>query len=411
MVTNGLSLNVRTGFRFYAKQIQGLKVLKVSNIELETLLRSAAASNPCLEVMEAGPFFWRSIGETEVMGTVFPWGDFFAELKSAAERRIGEYLVGLLDEDGYLRMALPEIARNLRTPVSRVEGVLQVLQGQDPPGVGARDLRECFLLQVHRQGAAPVVLQAIENHFDLIIGGHHQELARTLGISRAEVQRILSVIKRLNPKPGLPGGEPERPLRPDFLVVEREDRLVIELVNEAAHVNISPYYLELYRETVEPEVRTFLRNNLQAASWLVRQIQRRRETLKRLGELIVLEQEGFFRHGRTGLVPLTISGAAGRLGFAQSTLSRAVAGKYLGCKQGLFPLRFFFQGRLGGGLSPESTKALILELLKDEDRPLTDEDLARCLKGCGFSIARRTVAKYRRQLGLKSSRSRGKPHE
>lgn len=409
MVTNGLNLQVRPGFRLYPGLTQSLKILAVPTVELETLLRSTAAANPCLEVTEAEPSFWRPVGEAEGLGIVSPWGDFFAELKSDTERRIGEYLVGLLDE-GYLRVAVPEIARALDAPVDLVEGVLRALQDQDPPGLGARDLRECFLLQARRQGAAAVVLEALEKHFDLVLGGHHRELAHRLGISRAELGRVLTAIKRLNPKPGLPGGEPGHPLRPDLLVVERDGRLEVEMVDEGARVNISPYYLKLYRDTVETEVREFLRANLRTASWLVRQIERRRETLKRLGELIVLEQEGFFHRGRPGLRPLTISGAASRLGVAQSTLSRAVSDKYLGCKRGLFPLRFFFQGRLGGGHSPESAKALILELIRAEGWPLTDEHLARLLRDRGVVIARRTVAKYRRQLGLKSSRRRGKRH-
>ena len=290
------------------------------------------------------------------------------------------YLAELVDEDGRLSREDLDGLAELKIPAPLVRQAVETLQGLEPAGVAACSLSECLLLQLDRQPAASPLDREV----------------------RAAEQRIAA----LNPCPGraFQPAEPTAYVRPDLFIAELDGQLQVILnAYYLPQVSISPYYLRLLKESDDPEVRAYLQQKIQQARGLLNGLERRGTTLRRCAEAILEAQYAFFS-GQTGeLAPLTMAALADRLHLHPSTVSRATRGKYLQCRQGTFPLRFFFSRALGGReTSRQMVKERVLELIRQEDcrRPLSDQKLAELLETQGICVARRTIAKYRAELHL-----------
>lgn len=334
-----------------------------------------------------------------------------------AERAAARFLIDSLDENGYLTLDLEEAARACGQPLPVVTRALEVVQGLDPVGVGARSLQECLLLQWEAVGdGSPLVPALIRHHLEDLAAGRVARIAESLGVTPAAVQRAADALRTLDPKPGRRFGRPgeTRYVYPD-VVVERVGPDFVVLVNDApsARLVLSPSYRNLLAAGtgVDPETRSFLERKLHSALWLLRSIEQRRMTLLRVTETIVRMQRPFFEYGPRHLRPLTLRTVADELGVHESTVSRATAGKYVQTPHGLFELKYFFASGVesrGGGISSESVKRLIADLIAAENplEPLSDQDLADALARQGVRISRRTVTKYREEAGIPSSARR-----
>lgn len=325
-----------------------------------------------------------------------------------------EYLAELVDEDGYLNQEDLDDLASMKIPQALADQALDTLQGLDPPGVGARSLSECLLLQLSRRGGADPLAMEIAARFLPELGRkHYAAIAQKLGAGVEAVRAAETVISALEPHPGraFQSAEPAAYVRPDVFVAEIEGEWRV-ILNEyyLPRVSVNDYYLRLLKSSDEKETRDYLRQKLQQAKWLLSSLERRGGTLRRCAEAVLEAQRPFFS-GKTGeLSPMSLSALAEELELHPSTVSRAVRGKYLQCRQGTFPLRYFFSLPVGGGISRQAAKQALLALIREENprRPYSDQDLCRLLSERGIPLARRTVTKYRLELGLGSSATRRK---
>lgn len=334
----------------------------------------------------------------------------------AGGRRIGEYLIDSLNDHGYLVISLEDAATGLSVAATEVERVLQVIQGFDPPGVGARSLKECLLLQwATVDDGNPLVPVLIERHLDNLGEGRTTRIAEELGVSPVEVQEGWDTIRTLDPKPGRRFGLPNetRYVMPD-VVVERVGQDYVVLVNEAPvpKLTVSSQYRQMLNSPVDLEARKYVEQKIHSALWLMKAIEQRRMTLYKVTEAIVKFQRDFFDRGVRYLRPLTLRDVAEVVGVHESTVSRATSGKYAQTPAGTFELKFFFSSGVdnarGEGVAAESVKRMIADLIAKEDpgEPLSDQALTEMLNRQGVNISRRTVAKYREEMGVPSSSKR-----
>jgi RNA polymerase sigma-54 factor len=347
------------------------------------------------------------------------WQLRMAELDEAAEG-IGVMLIGNLDRDGYLRATLEEIAEETGTTPARVEEVLQVIQSFDPPGVAARNLKECLTLQLKVQGQQdPLVLAIVENHLPNLGNKNFHAMARDLKAPLDKVLEASEVIFRLEPKPGrrFDTDDPDY-ISPDVYVEKVEDDYVIRLNDDGLpKLRVNSYYLQALRgpEKLPDAVRTYIQKHLDNALWFLRSIHQRQKTLYRVTESIVRFQRGFLDNGLSYLKPLTLRQVAEDVQMHESTISRVTTNKYVYTPQGVFDLKFFFNSGinmyLGDQIASESVKEKIRQIVQSEnpENPLSDQEIAEMLRRQDVLIARRTVAKYRGVLGVLSSSKRKKP--
>ena len=330
------------------------------------------------------------------------------------EAAIGEYLIGCIDDNGYLCGSVAEAAAKLKVSETAVERVLFLLQSFDPSGVAARDLRECLLLQLQQQGCEEqLLLELVQNHLDEIGQGHYRTLALKLKCSPQKVQETVDLIKRLDPKPGLAfGGKSANYILPD-LTVEKVDGEYVILVNDTIvpRLTINSAYRRMVQNG-DDDLKKFVSGRLQAAVGLIRSIEQRRKTLYRVMETIIDMQRDFLEHGASRLQPLTLRQVAEIINMHESTVSRAIAGKYAATPRGLLSLRSFFPTPVhtnsGADMAAANVKQSLRELIAEEDasRPFSDQDLAEILAGKGIKLSRRTVAKYREELNIPTSNRR-----
>jgi len=448
---------------------QALKLLQVPTLELEQLLRTELQGNPLLEEIEPEDELEdevrldREITKLEENireGGDIPqdehrdWGDSWDEgfrglanehgyeeeddlerpqkyipsgqetltqqlqlaVPEGLERRIGEYIIGCLNEDGMLACPVDEIAAYFEVDPSAVEAVLFVIQGFDPPGVGARDIRECLLLQLEARGQAesPEAL-LIKDHFDDLINRRFAEIARALKITPREVQEIAQRIGELDPHPGMSAdAEGARAVVPDLEVVKiNEDPIAYSVyLNDSnlPRLRVS----QAYENTTSrnQDAVKFIDEKKRHAEWVIKTIEQRRRTMIKVMEAIVEEQKDFFSQGAIALRPLTLQQIASRIGMHESTVSRVTRQKYVQTPRGVFPLKFFFSAGLdsqgGEEIAAKAVKIMIQEIIGQENtsKPLSDKKIVDILQERGLKIARRTVAKYREQLGILSARMR-----
>lgn len=330
--------------------------------------------------------------------------------------RVADYLMESLTSNGWLDEPVNDIAAHLGAAPAVVEQAVSLVQSLEPAGVGARDLNECLRLQLERRGEEGLALTIVEKYLEAMSRDRYNLIAKETGASRAEVSEACALIRSLNPRPGMGFSAREnlRYITPDLVVVNFEDHFEI-LTNDyyLPSLRMSSYYSQLYHETGDEQVKEYLNGKLRQAKWVITSVEQRRSTLMNCARCVVDRQERFFRQGPGHLRPMLLADVAQELGVHESTVSRAVKDKYIQCAHGVFPLGYFFSRSLGGsvgeeGATPDRAKTLLKELIDGEDRkkPLSDQKLAQLLEAQGVSISRRTVAKYRDELGISSTAGR-----
>lgn len=339
------------------------------------------------------------------------------------ERLIGQHLIDMVDEAGYLHADLDQLAEKLGAPAALVEKVLATLQTFDPVGVCARSLGECLALQLKEQNRYDPQIAALLDNLDLLAAHNMTALRKAVGADMDEITDMIEEIKRLNPKPGLKFGSVQlQPVVPDVLVRAASDgSWLIELNSDTLPrvlVNRT-YYAEVNRTTRTEKDKGYLLECLQTANWLVKSLDQRARTILRVAEEIVRQQDGFFTHGVQHLRPLNLKTVADAISMHESTVSRVTSNKYMATPRGIFELKYFFTSAIqsageGEAHSSESVRHRIRQMIDGENPRsiLSDDKLVEKLKADGIDIARRTVAKYREAMRIPSSvqRRREKRH-
>ncbi|MEO5586594.1 MAG: RNA polymerase factor sigma-54 [Novosphingobium sp.] len=473
---------------------QAIKLLALSNLELETFIGDAIAANPLLELGETAPALpgesseapvearstnletspadrliaeghaetdapldlaavredrerdtgdgdWGGATRSEAGEDGFDLENRAAETDSlvqhlqaqltlaAPDRRsalIAQHLLGSLDDAGYLTVTLEEVIDELGICEDEAAAGLALLQSLDPTGVGARNLSECIALQAREADRYDPCMARLIDNLDLVARGEFARLKRMCGVDDEDFADMLGELRSYDPKPGLRfAGGGSDPVTPDILIFAHDgvdgqeggwDIVLNQATLPRLIVNRS-YYLELRGAVAEKSARGWLSERLADANWLVKALDQRQKTILKVAGEIVKQQDGFFRHGVSQLKPLTLRTVAEAIEMHESTVSRVTSNKYLHCERGTFELKYFFTsgvartGAAGGGAegeggaSAEAVKAAIRTLIENEagDAILSDDALVDLLKGKGFDLARRTVAKYREAIGLGSS--------
>ncbi|MFO1476877.1 MAG: RNA polymerase factor sigma-54 [Verrucomicrobiota bacterium] len=329
---------------------------------------------------------------------------------------VAELIIGNIDDYGYLKATVEELGATTGLPPEKILDVLKVIQTFDPPGVGARDLRECLLFQMERAGQQETLEYRIVRDFMEALGKRRiPEIARGTGCEVDEVQEALERIARLEPRPGrafLPDND--QYVLPEVFVQRSGDDFNITTNNEhIPHLRISNTYKDLMAQGENSaEVRNYIREKIRAGKFLIKSLHQRQQTILNIAREIVHRQREFMEKGVAFLKPLTMVQVAEVVGVHETTVSRAVSGKYMDTPQGIFEMKYFFtagiQTASGDGLSNTSVKDMISEIFKKEDpgKPLSDQEVVKMLKEKGIVIARRTVAKYRTELNILPSNLR-----
>lgn len=335
------------------------------------------------------------------------------------EVRLVELIAGSLDEDGYLRTPPSELAASAGVPEQMFEKVLQKVREFDPAGVAAADLSECLLLQLIRRGEGNgLAARILRHHLPQLARHRYDEIAKDLRVPVSEITAASRVIASLEPKPGRPYAEAdEQGVIPDLIVVRNlgeEGGFAVRLnEDDLPRLRISSEYKDLLSgQGKNEELLLYLRDKIRGARVFLRSLQQRQQTLLAIGNQIVSRQEEFFNKGASALKPLIMAQVADAVGLHVTTVSRAVSGKYMETPQGLFEMRYFFtpgfQNTDGTSVSNEMVKGAIKEMTDRESprSPLSDQEIVVELEGRGLKVARRTIAKYREQLGILPSHLR-----
>ncbi len=332
--------------------------------------------------------------------------------------RAGRAVIGSLDADGFFVGSLDEIAA--LTGVSRraAEQGLEAVQQLDPPGVGARDLTEALALQMEFLGLEePLLSRIIQSHLDDVASNHYRKIARALKVDEDEVRRLVDVLRALNPRPAgafSPGPSPGY-IVPDVTLRRFDDEWVITSNNEAVpSLRVSPRYRSMLKSgsTADDETRKYLKDKIRSAESFIKNVDRRKDTVTRITQIILEVQSEFFEDGKGLLRPLRLEDVAVEIGVHLSTVSRGVTGKYMATPYGLFELKHFFSGGYrttqGMDVAATSIKQRLRVLVGEEDpaKPVSDQRLAELLSQEGVTVARRTVAKYREELHIEPSWAR-----
>ncbi len=341
--------------------------------------------------------------------------------KDPVEMRVGEYIIGNLDENGYLTCGVEDVANIFNLPVEKVEEILAIIQGVEPAGVAARSLEESLLIQLDNCDIDDELYFSAKGIISGYLGdlakGCISKIATELGISSDLVQKAKDLIHTFDPKPGRSFSNQRlyNYIVPDIIVRKIDDNYAI-IPNDSLlpRLTINPQYKEALRSdsAVEADVLNFIKERLESALWLIRSIEHRRMTIYRITEAIIEHQRDFFEKGIRYLRPMTMKEIADAIGVHESTVSRATTGKYIDTPSGIFELKFFFSssiGMMGGGsTSSESIKILIKEIIDSEEpkKPLSDQQITRILRSKGIVISRRTVAKYRDEMLIPPAASR-----
>ena len=330
---------------------------------------------------------------------------------------IGEYIIGNLDNSGYLVGPLEDVARTCSATIEEVEEVLKIIQTFEPSGIGARDLRESLLIQLEAKNLLEsLAAKIVAEHFEEFKQKKYLDISKKLKISIKEVQAQAAAIGCLNPKPGLDIiSESPKYVIPDLIVELVSDKFIVFLNDRnVPRLRISQSYRSELQNNheISDETRNFIQGRLKNAKWLIQTIEQRRRTMIKVMKNIVEAQMDFFEKGAAFLKPLTLQQVAGKIGMHESTVSRVTTNKYVQTPRGVFELKYFFSSALstesGGEVSAKSAKLKIKDIIAKEDskKPMSDQKIADLLKKDELIIARRTVAKYREQLGILPARHR-----
>ena len=331
-----------------------------------------------------------------------------------ARRMIGQHLIDLVDESGYLAGDLQAVADKLGAPLAEVEAVLAIMHTFDPAGVCARNLTECLAIQLRELDRCDPAMQALLQNLDLLARRDLAQLRKLCGVGDEDLVDMIAEIKRLNPKPGLAfGSEPVQPIVPDvfvrpgadgaFLVELNSDTLPKVLLNQSYHAQVS-------KSAATSTDKSYLAECLQSATWLIRALDQRARTILKVATEIVKQQDAFFVHGVQHLRPLNLKTVADAISMHESTVSRVTANKYIATSRGIFELKYFFTSAIASADGGEAHSAEAvrhrIKLLIDAESPdgiLSDDTIVERLRESGIDIARRTVAKYREAMRIPSS--------
>ena len=331
-----------------------------------------------------------------------------------ARRMIGQYLIDLVDDAGYLTSDLATVAEKLGASLADVEAVLAILQTFDPAGVCARSLTECLAIQLKERDRFDPAMRALVDHIDLLAKRELGALRKICGVNEEDLADMIAELRQLNPKPGLAfGSTVVQPIVPDvfvkplpdssFMVELNSDTLPKVLVNQT-------YYTQVTKSVKNDKEKSYLADCLQTATWLIRALDQRAKTILKVSEEIVRQQDGFFVHGVQHLRPLNLKTVADAIGMHESTVSRVTANKYMATNRGIFELKYFFTSAIastsgGDAHSAEAVRHRIRQLIDAESGQdvLSDDTIVEKLKVAGIDIARRTVAKYREAMRIPSS--------
>lgn len=346
-------------------------------------------------------------------------GQLNQSVLSAHDRKAAELIIGNIDDNGFLQSTPEEMALNSGIPKEDFEKMLPLIQSFYPAGVGARDLRECLLIQLHRQGQGDSLeYKIVSEHMEDLGRRRFPEIARRMGMSVEEVQKSADSIARLNPRPGqVFAAAPQNYVLPDVMVEKVDGDYQISSNNEQIpHLRISNLYKDIIASgnAQTSEVKDYIRDKIRSGKFLIRSIHQRQQTILNIARQIVARQRDFLENGPSHLKPMTMGEVADAVGLHETTVSRAVSGKYMATPQGIFEMKYFFtsgyQTATGESLSNTSVKEAILDLVKHENgiAPLSDHEIVEILGQRGIPIARRTVAKYRTELNILPSHMRRK---
>lgn len=433
---------MRPGYGMYQQQTvkmrltpqlrKAISILQLSAPELMEVVQQEMMDNPVLEFAaahEGEPVRLRSNRWNDRDSNVDPLYDaasnevslerhlkeqliFIPKLPQTV-RRIVIFMIGNLDSNGYLRSSISEISDLMKVNREQAEQALTILQALEPAGVGARNLRECLLLQIGPMAESfPLVAELIRSHLKAVGDYHVHKLSQCLQVSPQQIQAAMDVIKGLNPRPGAVFHTEAVPyIIPEVIIEKAGNRLALS-VHQAGlpRLSLNGYYERIVKEGKgASDAARFLAGQWQSATFFLKCLEQRRKTIYRVAEAIAEEQSAFFWKGAAFLKPLTLGQIADKLGMHESTVSRATAGKYAQTPWGVFELKYFFPSGLARGsgeeASSERVKAKIKELVQGEQRakPYSDQKLADLLTHEGIQISRRTVTKYREELGISSS--------
>lgn len=450
---------------------QAIQLLQLSNLELESFLAEELSKNPLLEAMsddreeQPGDFARDEVDIDEapndpgaddlIMGQAdddrpldVDWTsealetDSFSDVVTSPSGEeafdfdrvqysagsLAEYLIDqlhgasgpvgdlariiaeALDETGYFTASLDQIADLSGAPLDLVEKALELVQGLDPPGVGARSLAECLALQARSADRYDPAMARLIDNLDLLSKGRTADLKRICGVDDEDLTDMIRELRAYDPKPGCRfSQQSSQEVTPDVFVRQTRAGFAVEL-NQATLPRLlvnRRYYQELKSGPQDKASRAWLSECLQSASWMVKALDQRARTIVKVVSEIVKRQQGFFERGVSAMKPMTLRDVAEAIGMHESTVSRVTSNKYLLCDRGLFELKYFFGSGVasaeGEGAAAEAVKAAIKELIDAETEILSDDAIAALLKQKGFDCARRTVVKYRESMGIGSS--------
>jgi RNA polymerase sigma-54 factor len=327
------------------------------------------------------------------------------------DKQIGTYLIGNIDDDGYLQCQTEEVAKEFEVEGEQICAVLEVIQSFDPPGVGARDLQESLLIQLHHlEMDDSLAWKIVQHYLSQLDERYFQKIAKSFGVTINEVIAAVGLIRTLDPKPGSRFNSPRiEYIVPDVVVVKIDDDYQVILNEDGMpSLRINALYQNVLRQNdgMQSDTREYLEEKFRSAIWLMKSVEQRRQTLLRVTKSLCKFQREFLDKGLAYLKPLVLKDVADDIGMHESTVSRVTTNKYVYTPQGVFELKFFFHSGLesldGDAMSSVSVKDIIRKAVAAEDsrKPLTDQQIMMILEAKGVKIARRTIAKYRQELHI-----------
>ena len=393
------------------------KLAKLDDEWRDYMAQSGSYTGRSQEADDKRQFFFDSIATQETLQQHL-MGQLNQTVLNTNDRKTAKLVIGNIDDNGFLQTTPEEMALNTGIPKEDFENMLTLIQSFYPPGVGARDLRECLLIQLKRERKqSSLEYKIISEHMPDLGKRRFPEIARRMGISVEQVQKCANNIAQLDPRPGqVFAASPQNYVLPDVTVEKvNGDYQVILNGEQIPHLRISNTYKDIMAQDGNGnEVKDYIRDKIRSGKFLIKSIHQRQQTISNIAHQIVKRQRDFFEHGSAHLKPMTMVQIADVVGVHETTVSRAISGKYISTPQGVFEMKYFFtpgyQTATGESMSNTSVKEAILDLVKNEDgnSPLSDKEIVEILSQRGIPIARRTVAKYRTELNILPSNMRRK---
>lgn len=443
-----IELNFNQKMSLSPKMQQSMEILQMGNQELLEYIKQLATENPVIEIQEPP----QELNRYDLLKKKLEWLDssneeyrvYYNDIESEDDknndvarylpkyeydnlyeylqsqlnlikvpydiRKAVRYMIGCIDENGYLELNMDEIDNNINIKRDKVIEALNLLHSFDPPGIGARDLTECLLLQLSRNNQNnSLVIELVKNYLEMLGKNQLGLIAKQLGVSIDDIKEAYNVIKKLNPRPGSGFSKTNNIeyLTSDLIVVKFSDYYEV-ILNDHIYprISISSYYKNIIKQNLEKEATQYITDKIKEADWVVKSITQRNSTLLKVAKMVVQYQQRFFDKGPGHLIPLHQKKIAKELEIHESTVSRTIKNKYLQCTWGTFKLDHFFTNGLSIGdnsdIASDTLKSEIKEIIANENKkkPYSDQQIADLLNKKGIEIARRTVSKYREELDI-----------